>query len=95
MTRKINHIVLVTYDGYDYGYDRKIERAAGRSCGGSGCGMGGRDIDFYFCQEKAAKRAASRIRKQCRRMSTNVETYATYDDCGCRVEDCNCQKMEF
>jgi len=66
--------VWVEYKGFDCDYDDKIEKVVGRSSVGGGfCLLGGvRDISFIFYQEKAARRAASRVRRQCRRMNTKV-----------------------
>lgn len=58
---KTEYRIVTYYNGWDSSLDRKIESVIGRSCSGSGAGLGGRDIDFVFYQKPATLRALSRI----------------------------------
>jgi hypothetical protein len=89
---KTQYEVEVTYKGYDRDYDCKIRRVVGRDNRGTGCGFGDRDIQFYFIQEKAAKAAIARIRKQCRQMNTRASLSSQCIECYEEPTQCTCDK---
>lgn len=54
--------LLVSYPGYNLGYDERIRKTVGRT-GNSGFGADGRDLDFSFHQRPAAERALSNVKR--------------------------------
>jgi hypothetical protein len=55
--------VVAEYNGYSQIADKRIESVAPRNVSGSGSGPEGRDISFMFVSEKAANRAAARLKR--------------------------------
>lgn len=51
----------VYYEGFDVALDKEIESLVGQPRIGSGCGFGGRDIQFEFESKIDAGRAADRL----------------------------------
>lgn len=49
--------------GLNMGLDQKLEEAAGKGRDGSGCGLGGRDIDWSFDSAEEAEAARKRLQQ--------------------------------
>ena len=57
------YIVKAVYEDFDSEFDRRLEKAVGRSSDASGFGLGERDLAWYFKTEKAAKKALGKLNR--------------------------------
>lgn len=74
--------LIVTYRGSpewpsEQRFDERLEKLLGKPCAGSGCGLGGRDIDWTYRSYAGANAAALKVQRYIMKEKRPVYRNAT------------------